>query len=155
VILLSRRKPSPASSQIRSPLALHHDVHQLHAEGTDYLLFLLVLLLRTPPLVMRWRRGAPAGLNPSWERVAGILAFNLRIETMQVLVVAIILPSQVLTSRTRAYPIVRIGGAACAGRASVGWLAEQLFDLATPVDSIVTVLGRSKACRKARALRLR
>jgi hypothetical protein len=39
-----------------------------------------------------------------WERVAGILAFNLGIETMQLIVVAAIMPSLVLISRTRAYP---------------------------------------------------
>ena len=46
-----------------------------------------------------------------WDRVAGILAFNLGIEAMQMLVVAAILPSLMLMSRTRVYPILRIGGA--------------------------------------------
>src|SRR5206468_3636291 len=46
-----------------------------------------------------------------WERVAGILAFNLGIETMQLVVVAVTMPSLVLMSRTRAYPFLRIGGA--------------------------------------------
>jgi len=39
-----------------------------------------------------------------WERVAGILAFNLGIETMQMAVVAATMPSLILMSRTRAYP---------------------------------------------------
>jgi hypothetical protein len=50
-----------------------------------------------------------------WERVAGILAFNLGIETMQMIVVAVILPSLILMSSTRAYPFLRIGGALFAG----------------------------------------
>jgi hypothetical protein len=46
-----------------------------------------------------------------WDRVAGILAFNLGIETMQMLVVMAILPSLILMSRTHVYPVLRIGGA--------------------------------------------
>jgi hypothetical protein len=72
-----------------------------------------------------------------WDRVAGILAFNLGIETMQIVVVAAILPSLILMSRTRAYPMFRITGAAFAGLASVGWIVERLFDISTPVDTVV------------------
>jgi HupE / UreJ protein len=75
-----------------------------------------------------------------WERVAGILAFNLGIETMQMLVVALILPSLMLMSGTRAYSAVRIGGAVFAGAASLGWIVERLFDVATPVDTIVNAI---------------
>ncbi len=77
-----------------------------------------------------------------WERVAGILAFNLGIEAMQMLVVAVILPSLMLMSRTRAYPVLRIGGAVFAGGASLGWIVERIFDIQTPVDSIVDSLAR-------------
>ena len=72
-----------------------------------------------------------------WEKVTGILAFNLGIEAMQLLVVASILPSLMLIGRSRAYPIVRIGGAAFAAAASVAWLVQRLSDMATPVDRIV------------------
>ena len=72
-----------------------------------------------------------------WERVAGILAFNLGIETMQLVVVAATMPSLVLMSRTRAYPFLRIGGALFAGFASVGWIAERLFNVHNPVDAMV------------------
>jgi hypothetical protein len=65
-----------------------------------------------------------------WDRVAGILSFNLGIEAMQMVVVAAILPSLILMSRTSAYPIFRISGAVFAGVASVGWIVERLFDLA-------------------------
>ena len=71
-----------------------------------------------------------------WERVGGILAFNLGIETMQLVVVAAILPSLILLSRTPAYGFLRIGGAVFAGVASAGWMVERLFGLRTPVDAV-------------------
>jgi hypothetical protein len=77
-----------------------------------------------------------------WDRAAGILAFNLGIETMQLLVVALVLPLLMLMTRTPAYPIVRIGGAAFAAAASLGWMLERLFDIQTPVDAIVNAIAR-------------
>ncbi|MDT7815387.1 MAG: hypothetical protein QOJ42_5303, partial [Acidobacteriaceae bacterium] len=72
-----------------------------------------------------------------WERVAGILAFNLGIETMQVAVVAAILPSLLLMSRTRAYPFLRSFGAFCAGVASMGWIADRIWNVQSGVDVVV------------------
>jgi hypothetical protein len=72
-----------------------------------------------------------------WERVNGILAFNLGIETMQLIVVAAILPSLILLSRTRAYGALRIGGALFAGFASLGWIAERLVGVHAHVDIVV------------------
>ncbi len=77
-----------------------------------------------------------------WDRVAGILAFNLGIETMQMLIVAVVLPSLLLLSRTRAYPVVRSGGAIVAGSAALGWIVERLFNVSTPVSSIVDIFAR-------------
>lgn len=77
-----------------------------------------------------------------WQRVAGILAFNLGIETMQMLVVVMILPSLLLMSRTRAYSSLRIGGAVFAAIAAVGWIMERLFEIQTPVDTIVNAVAR-------------
>ncbi len=77
-----------------------------------------------------------------WERVAGILAFNLGIETMQLIVVAATIPSLVLMSRTRAYPFLRIGGALFAGVASLGWIAERLLGVRNPVDVVVNSVAR-------------
>ncbi len=77
-----------------------------------------------------------------WERVAGILTFNLGIETMQMIVVAVTLPSLMLMSRTRGYSTVRIGGAVFAGIASVGWIIERVADRETPVDAIVNAFAR-------------
>jgi len=76
-----------------------------------------------------------------WERVVGILAFNLGIETMQLFVVAVTLPSLLLLSRTRAYPAFRVGGALFAGVAAVGWIAERLFGLHGPVDLWVNAVA--------------
>jgi hypothetical protein len=78
-----------------------------------------------------------------WERVAGILAFNLGIETMQLLVVVATLPSLLLMSRTRAYPFLRIGGAFFAGIASLGWIAERLLNIHNPVGVAVDILAHS------------
>ena len=78
-----------------------------------------------------------------WERVAGILAFNLGIETMQMIVVALILPSLLLMSRTRAYPFLRIGGAIFACAASSAWIAERLLGVQTPVDVVVNGIART------------
>lgn len=77
-----------------------------------------------------------------WQRVGGILAFNLGIEAMQLLIVAAILPSLILLSATRVYPLFRITGASIAGAASLGWIVERLFNLETPLDSLADSLGR-------------
>jgi hypothetical protein len=74
-----------------------------------------------------------------WERVAGVLAFNLGIETMQLVVVATTMPSLLLMSRTRAYRFLRVGGALFAGFASVGWIAERLLGVHDSVDAVVNL----------------
>ena len=77
-----------------------------------------------------------------WDRLVGILAFNLGIETMQLIVVAAIMPSLILISRTSAYRFVRIGGALFAGIASVGWIMERTFGIRTSTDAVVGALAR-------------
>jgi hypothetical protein len=81
------------------------------------------------------------GLN-RWERVSSILSFNLGIEAMQLIVVAAIMPSLILVSRTRVYPVVRICGALFAGLASIGWIVQRLFDFANPVDTLVSSVSQ-------------
>jgi hypothetical protein len=76
-----------------------------------------------------------------WERLAGILSFNLGIESMQLVVVAATMPSLLLMSRTRAYPFLRIAGALCAALASTGWIAERLFSLHSSVDIAVNTVA--------------
>ncbi|MBB5339566.1 hypothetical protein HDF13_001899 [Edaphobacter lichenicola] len=58
------------------------------------------------------------------------------------LVVAAILPSLLLLSRTSAYPTVRLGGEVFAGVASIGWITDRLFNVRTPVDMIVNAFAR-------------
>ena len=77
-----------------------------------------------------------------WERLAGILAFNLGIETMQIVIVAAILPSLLLMSCTRAYPFLRVCGSAFAVAASVGWMVERILNLHSSVDVVVNELAR-------------
>jgi hypothetical protein len=82
-----------------------------------------------------------------WDRVAGILSFNLGIETMQLLVVALVLPSLLLMSRTSAYATFRIAGAAFACIASAMWIAERVFGVQTHVDTGVNLIAqRGLAC---------
>lgn len=76
-----------------------------------------------------------------WERVVSILGFNLGIETMQLIVVSAVMPSLVLLSRMRAYPLLRIGGALFAMFASAGWIAERLLNVHNPVDAVVDSLA--------------
>jgi HupE / UreJ protein len=78
-----------------------------------------------------------------WQRVASILGFNLGIETMQLIVVASIMPSFILLSRTRAYPFLRIAGALFAAVASASWIAERLLGVHTSVDVIVNAVAHT------------
>jgi HupE / UreJ protein len=76
------------------------------------------------------------GVGP-WQRMASILGFNLGIETMQLIVVAAILPSLLILSRSPAYTILRFSGALFAGFASLGWIIERLLGVHTSVDLVV------------------
>jgi hypothetical protein len=94
------------------------------AEGTDHLLFLLTLLLPAPLLVSGGHWGPPVDLRQSLLRILGIVTASCPsiwvLETTQMIVVVAVLPSLMLMSRTRAYPVLRIGGAVFAGMASLG-----------------------------------
>jgi hypothetical protein len=76
-----------------------------------------------------------------WDRIAGILSFNLGIETMQLLVVALVLPSLLVMSRTAAYSGFRVVGAAFACIASALWIAERLCNVQTHVDAVVDLIA--------------
>jgi hypothetical protein len=75
-------------------------------------------------------------LDP-WRMAAAILAFNLGIEAMQLVVVAVTVPSLVALSRTRIYPAVRIGGAAVGGVAALAWMAERALGWSNPIVAVV------------------
>ncbi len=57
--------------------------------------------------------------------VTTLFGFNVGIEIAQLLVVALVMPSLILLSRTAAYPSMRIGTAALGGVLASGWLAER------------------------------
>jgi hypothetical protein len=76
------------------------------------------------------------------EKAMAILGFNLGIELVQLLVILAVMPSLLMLSRTRFYPILRASGAAVAGLAAIAWLIERVLDRANPVaDSIDLLLG--------------
>ena len=81
-----------------------------------------------------------------WNRIAGIFSFNLGIEAMQLLVVAVVLPSLLVMKPHRpAYSVFRTLGAAFACIASVMWIAERLFQVQTHVDAMVNVIAQRGA----------
>jgi hypothetical protein len=61
-----------------------------------------------------------------------LLGFNLGIEMVQLLLVALALPCLVVVARTRFGPVFRFAVAAVTGVAATGWLADRL-GLANPV----------------------
>ncbi|MDF5724326.1 MAG: HupE/UreJ family protein [Rhizonema sp. PD37] len=72
-----------------------------------------------------------------WNRVACIAAFNLGIETTQLMVVAATLPSLILLSRKRSYWIFRYSGAIFAAFASIGWIIERLLNVNSSIDAMM------------------
>lgn len=82
-----------------------------------------------------------AGLHLDASRLAlSILGFNLGIELMQLLVVALVVPWLLLLSQTPAYPAVRQGGALLAGAAALAWLAERLTG---QLNALATLLSQT------------
>ena len=65
--------------------------------------------------------------------VTTLLGFNLGIELTQLLVVALVMPSLLLLSRTAAYPVLRVGAAGLGAALAAGWLAERLGLVASDV----------------------
>jgi hypothetical protein len=72
-----------------------------------------------------------------WYRLVTVLGFNLGIEAMQIIVVAATLPSLLLLSRTRAYSLLRTGGALFAAVASAGWIVERLLKMPNAIGPLV------------------
>lgn len=60
------------------------------------------------------------------ELVLSLLGFNLGIELMQLLVVALVLPPLCVLARSAAFPRLRITAAALTGAAAVGWLLDRV-----------------------------
>jgi hypothetical protein len=75
------------------------------------------------------------------ELVVSLLGFNLGIELVQLLVVALVLPPLVVLARhDSAYRALRTGGAALAGAAAIGWLLARL-GLPTPLGPAADALS--------------
>ena len=53
----------------------------------------------------------------------------------------IVSAANILLSRTHGYRFLRIGGAAFAGSAALGWVGERLFGLHTSVDAVVSAVA--------------
>lgn len=79
-------------------------------------------------------------LGPTQTALA-LLGFNLGIELMQLLVVALTMPWLILLSRTAAHKPIRIGGSILAAFISVGWIAERALDLPNPLGPSVEHLA--------------
>ncbi|MFT4263557.1 MAG: HupE/UreJ family protein [Nocardioides sp.] len=72
--------------------------------------------------------------------VLALLGFNLGIELMQLLVVALVLPPLVLLARTRHYARLRVAAATLTGAAAVAWLVARLGH-PNPVATLADGLG--------------
>jgi hypothetical protein len=80
-------------------------------------------------------------LHLSGRRLAlSLLGFNLGIELMQLVIVALVLPPLILLSRSRHYRGLRIAAAAIAGIAATGWLAARVGHL-NPVADAADQIG--------------
>ena len=73
--------------------------------------------------------------------VTTLLGFNLGIEITQLLVVALVMPSLIVLSRTAAYPYVRGATASVGVALSAGWLAERTgLAAANPLEPVGNLL---------------
>ena len=82
-----------------------------------------------------------AELNLSaWQTALSLLGFNLGIEAMQLLVIAVTMPWLILLAQTKLYPPVRTVGASLALLASLGWLGDRV-GWSNPVGTLADGLG--------------
>ena len=69
-----------------------------------------------------------------------VLGFNLGIETMQLIVVALVLPSLLLMRVSPLYRYVRVGTAAITATLAVGWVLQRALGVSNPLDRIASGL---------------
>jgi hypothetical protein len=73
--------------------------------------------------------------------VTELVGFNLGIELTQLIVVALVMPSLMMLSRTRLYPAVRVTLASAGIILATAWLAERTrLITANPLEPISTTL---------------
>jgi hypothetical protein len=84
---------------------------------------------------------ALSGLNyDAWTLGLSLIGFNLGIEAMQLVVVAAVLPSLLILSRTGAYSLIRTLGAGFAALCALGWIAERGWQVRTPLSPMLDLL---------------
>jgi hydrogenase/urease accessory protein HupE len=82
--------------------------------------------------------GTLSNLNLDAKRMAlSILGFNIGIELMQILVIAITIPWLLLLSRYKIYSWIRISGALFAGVAAMAWIVERVSEIKNPLTGWV------------------
>ncbi|MFZ6010994.1 MAG: HupE/UreJ family protein [Bacteroidota bacterium] len=64
----------------------------------------------------------------AWPMALSILGFNVGIELMQLIVVALIVPWLIILSQSKAYSVIRITGSLVAAIAAIGWMAERILE---------------------------
>lgn len=77
---------------------------------------------------------AGGGLD-GWHKTAAVLAFNLGIETVQLLVVGVTAPWLIMLAKSGRYTPVRLAGAAFAAVASLAWALERISGQANAVSA--------------------
>jgi len=82
---------------------------------------------------------AGGGLE-GWNKAAAVLGFNLGIEAVQILVVAVVVPWLMMLAWSGRYTPVRLTGAVFAAVASLGWALERLTGQVNPVSSALELI---------------
>ena len=77
----------------------------------------------------------------AWSFALSVLGFNLGIETMQLAIVAVVLPILLYASRYRAYRLGRTALATFAAACAVGWMSERAFNGGNPFAAIADWLS--------------
>lgn len=76
------------------------------------------------------------GLDPL-TMASSVLAFNLGIETIQLLVILVTMPWLLLLARTAIYPLLRVLGASLTGVAAAAWFFERALGWPNPIGPFV------------------
>jgi HupE / UreJ protein len=63
-----------------------------------------------------------------------LVSFNLGIEVMQMMILAVVLPWLILVSRVKVYTVWRLAGAGFAGIAALLWIIQRAIDWQNPLD---------------------
>jgi hypothetical protein len=82
--------------------------------------------------------GTLANLNLDADQMAlSLLGVNTGIELMQLFIIAVIVPSFIILSKTNAYRFIRISGAAFAGMAAIAWMVQRYSEQSNVLTTVV------------------